>query len=165
MHWTKIVVVLVEYSCRCRRHKTSVVLDDYCTGVSADDSGSRVLSETRASSGEFQDAVAKRLLHRGAWHSRVAGGIRLPPSVLYCVEFGDDCNSVTNTSRRSSFGIRCHRRHPAGGLLGAAVCKNEWPPLLKGRLSHRVSKRKIDCPRYFHVLIVAVSSHRLFRAG
>ena len=67
------------------------------------------------------------------------------PSLEHRVEFGDSCNLATKKSRRSSLGIRCHRRHPAGGLLGAAVCKNEWPLFS----SHRATKCKIDCPRYF----------------
>ena len=65
-------------------------------------------------------------------------GSSTPSAVLSChlafrkicatQEFVDNCNSVTNRSRRGSFGIRCHRASPRPvAFLGPPFTKNERP--------------------------------------
>ena len=64
-------------------------------------------------------------------------------------EAGDSCNSVTNRSRRGLFGIRCHRASPRPVAFLGPLVFHKQRPHFSGCLSHRATKRKIDCPRYF----------------
>ena len=62
---------------------------------------------------------------------------------------GDSFNSVTNSSRLRSLGIRCHRASPRPVAFLGPLVFHKQRPHFSGCLSHKATKRKIDCPRYF----------------
>ena len=120
--------------------RAPVVLDNHRTRASADDPQPRLFSNTRAGDAGFQSPVAERRSHASASQSRITrrvAGITLLLPVVHCVEFGDGCNSVT-IHRAESFLYQVPPSvTPPGGLLGAAVCKNEWPLFFQFNVAYR----------------------------
>jgi len=105
--------------------------------------------------------ILKRSVWRtpvGAWHpgnSAPSLVSRCHTSSLRYGDFGDNCNPVTNTSRRSFSGIRFHRASPRPvAFLGPPAFAN-GRPLFRGALIAAVSRNV----NWLSPIILELDSH------